>query len=55
MKTSLIKIIVFVLLAGFIGTGCEHRYYIAKEHHRSEHQRDHHDNNHQGDDHDSRD
>lgn len=55
MKPLLIKIIVFVLLVGFIATGCERRYYIAKEHHRSEHQRDHHDNNHQGDDYQDRD
>ena len=55
MKTSLIKIIVFVLLAGFIATGCERRYYMAKEHQSREHHRDHHDNNHQGDDHHDRD
>jgi len=53
MKTSLIKIIGFVLLAGFIATGCEQKYYIAKEHHRTEHYRQHHDNgNHTGDHHD---
>jgi hypothetical protein len=34
MKTWVIKIIGFVLLAGFIATGCERRYYIGEEHHR---------------------
>ena len=34
MKTWVIKTIGFVLLAGFIATGCERRYYIGEEHHR---------------------
>ncbi|HSN08806.1 MAG TPA: hypothetical protein VLS85_07200 [Hanamia sp.] len=50
MKTSLIKIIGFVLLVSFIATGCEHGYYIEKDHHRSEYHQYHHDNDHRRDD-----